>query len=182
MSHNLAQLYQAHFEELHRYAFTILNDSHLAEDAVQDCFIDFSVAMAKEKAILAPRAYLYKMVYNKALKLLQHKASDNDVLLLGQQKDDSQNRLEAIVHSEKEFTKQQLMESVLALMPEQCRTVFLKSKLEQQKYKEIAAALNISEKTVEAHMSKALKIIREFVRVNGISFTLIIAILSHEWN
>ena len=45
-------------------------------------------------------------------------------------------------------------------MPEQCRTVFQLSRFEDMKYKEIADKLDISIKTVENHMGKALKLLR----------------------
>jgi RNA polymerase sigma-70 factor (ECF subfamily) len=46
-------------------------------------------------------------------------------------------------------------------LPEQCRLVFKLSRFEELKYSEIAEQLNISIKTVENHMGKALKIMRE---------------------
>jgi RNA polymerase sigma-70 factor, ECF subfamily len=46
-------------------------------------------------------------------------------------------------------------------LPEQCRMVFKLSRYEQMKYQEIAEQLNISVKTVENHMGKALKLMRE---------------------
>ncbi len=49
----------------------------------------------------------------------------------------------------------------LQALPEKCREVFLFSRFEDMGYKEIAWKLNISVKTVETHMSKALMILRE---------------------
>ena len=50
--------------------------------------------------------------------------------------------------------------NVLNELPEQCRTVFQLSRFEDMKYKEIADKLDISVKTVENHMGKALKLLR----------------------
>ena len=49
-----------------------------------------------------------------------------------------------------------LLENVLKEMPPKCREVFKMSKLQKMKYKEIAERLNISEKTVENHIGKAI--------------------------
>jgi RNA polymerase sigma-70 factor (ECF subfamily) len=45
-------------------------------------------------------------------------------------------------------------------MPEGCRRIFILNRFEKQSYKEIANTLNISIKTVENQMAKALKILR----------------------
>jgi len=58
-------------------------------------------------------------------------------------------------------------------LPEKCRNVFQLSRFDQMKYQEIADALNISVKTVENQMGKALKILRHRV----IDFLILIFIL-----
>jgi RNA polymerase sigma-70 factor (ECF subfamily) len=52
------------------------------------------------------------------------------------------------------------LSNALRELPEQCRTIFQLSRFEDLKYREIAAQLNISEKTVENQMGKALKLLR----------------------
>jgi RNA polymerase sigma-70 factor (ECF subfamily) len=51
--------------------------------------------------------------------------------------------------------------NAIQVLPEQCRLVFQLSRFEELKYQEIADQLSISVKTVENHMGKALKIMRE---------------------
>jgi len=53
------------------------------------------------------------------------------------------------------------IEEALSQLPEKCRQVFEMSRYNGMKYKEIAEELDISPKTVEAHMSKAIKTLRE---------------------
>ena len=56
---------------------------------------------------------------------------------------------------------QQKIEKAIQRLPEQCRLVFKMSRYEELKYREIASVLNISIKTVENQMGKALKLMRE---------------------
>ena len=71
----------------------------------------------------------------------------------------------------------QMLENVLQEMPPKCREVFRMSKLQRMKYKEIASRLNISEKTVENHIGKAIKIIRAYIAANPIITTITLFIL-----
>ena len=59
------------------------------------------------------------------------------------------------------LTKEQAIQEAIATLPEKCREVFVLSKIEGLKNREIAEKLNISEKTVERHMSIALSKLRE---------------------
>ena len=64
---------------------------------------------------------------------------------------------DAEIHYNNLFIK---VNEVIARLPMQCQKVFLLSRFENKKYHEIAAELHISPKTVEVHISKALKHLR----------------------
>jgi RNA polymerase sigma-70 factor (ECF subfamily) len=55
---------------------------------------------------------------------------------------------------------QSRIHKALEQLPEQCRTIFQMSRFEELKYRDIAERLEISPKTVENQMGKALKIMR----------------------
>ncbi len=57
------------------------------------------------------------------------------------------------------------LEKGINKLPEKCRIVFLLSRDENKTYAEIAAQLNISQKTVEAHISKALSTLRQDLKI-----------------
>lgn len=59
---------------------------------------------------------------------------------------------------------EQIIENALEQLPPQCRMVFKLSRFENRKNKEIAEELGISEKTVEGHMTKALKVLRSALK------------------
>ena len=63
---------------------------------------------------------------------------------------------------EKLFTDelQSLVDKALETLPEQTRDIFVRSRYNNQSHKEIAVALGISTKTVEFHITKALKVLR----------------------
>jgi RNA polymerase sigma-70 factor (family 1) len=61
---------------------------------------------------------------------------------------------------------------VVETLPEKCRQVYKRSRIEGQSAREIAVELNISEKTVEAHLTKALKQIRLSLRHINMMFFL----------
>ena len=75
--------------------------------------------------------------------------------------------IEAIDEIEDELDNQILLEKIrleIDKLPPKCREVFILSKVKGMKYKEIAEELNISTKTIENHMTKALKMIRDSMR------------------
>lgn len=63
-------------------------------------------------------------------------------------------------------------------LPPKCKEVFLLSRMSKQSYKEIADTLNISVKTVENQIGKALKILRTFVKENRVLLIIIIILMN----
>lgn len=55
---------------------------------------------------------------------------------------------------------EQIIESTLSQLPPQCRTIFIASRFNEKKNREIAEELGISVKAVEGHITKALKLFR----------------------
>jgi len=165
-------LFIAHYEALHRYAFTILKDHEDAKDAVQAVFLHIWEKRGRIAVHTSFRAYLFRSVYNHCINQLKKRAAEerhyshmvpeivSDLAL--------KDQLE-----EEQFYKRKV-DQVLAQLPPQCREVFIKSRAAQKKYADIAQELGISIKTVEAHMSKALKLIRQALRVLLVIMYLII--------
>lgn len=162
---DIEQLFKEHYSALHRYAFTIVKDEDNAKDVVQSVFIHLWEKRESLHITSSPKAYLFRSVYNECLNSLkknevlrrhQHQAAAHEE----KYSDDQQSFL-----AEEEMLTRRKIDRILDELPPQCREVFVKSRAEQKKYSEIAAELGIAVKTVEAHMSKALKLIRQIVRV-----------------
>ena len=68
---------------------------------------------------------------------------------------------------------------MIGQLPSQCQKVFLLNRFENKRYQEIADELGISPKTVEVHISKALKILREALQKDWL-IPVFILIFSHQ--
>lgn len=159
----IENLFKDYYEALHRYAFSILKDEDDAKDILQIVFINIWERRETLQITSSTKAYLYRSVYNESLNYikkegvrLKHQEGASVLQESTQPTTDAQEDI---------IMWKQKVDSVLDQMPPQCRTVFVKSRTENKKYLEIADELGISVKTVEAHMSKALKIIRTIVGV-----------------
>jgi RNA polymerase sigma-70 factor (ECF subfamily) len=73
------------------------------------------------------------------------------------------------------------IKSALQRLPEKCREVFELSRFENRKYSEIADHLNISVKTVETQMSKALQILKEELKDYLMIIILMLLRNMHNW-
>jgi RNA polymerase sigma-70 factor (ECF subfamily) len=152
------QVFKTHYKNLHAYAFTMLKDEDEAEETVQQVFFKLWERSEQLNFSGSVAAYLYRAVHNESLNFLKHqKVKDSHRLHVAYS---MKNKAE---QPQSKMAKKELEEKfkeALNELPEQCRTVFQLSRFEDMKYKEIADKLDISVKTVENHMGKALKLLR----------------------
>lgn len=155
-------IFRTYYQPLCNYAYTFVQDKDEAEEIVQTTFL----AVWEKKEVLEIRStirpYLYAMVRNACLNVIKHAKIKQQhaavELAMGEHSVESVSR--TVMAGELERRIHEAME----VLPEQCRLVFKLSRFEELKYQEIADQLNISVKTVENHMGKALKIMREQLR------------------
>jgi|GEM_PF-6124 len=152
------KVFKEHFKGLHSYAFTIIKDDIMAEEMVQNVFFKLWEKKGRLEVNQSVAAYLYRAVYNESLNYLKHlKVRDAHQAYVKHQPEGSNSTAEHM----KLQDLQRHLDKAMAELPEQCRTVFQMSRFEELKYHEIATRLNISVKTVENHMGKALRLLRE---------------------
>lgn len=152
------EVFKTYFKNLHAYACTILKDEADAEEAVQQVFFKLWERAEHLSFSGSVAAYLYRAVHNQCLNQLKHQQvkANHQLHVAYSMKNESVNGPAKMISKELE----QKIREALNELPEQCRTVFQLSRFEEMKYREIADQLDISIKTVENQMGKALKQLR----------------------
>jgi RNA polymerase sigma-70 factor (ECF subfamily) len=155
-------MFRTYYQPLCRYAYSFVHETEEAEEIVQSSFISFWEKKESIEITTSVKAYLYRAIRNACLNNLKHEkvklAFAQHQAYSGSKQDESSEQ--TLLHDELE---QKIM-AAMQKLPEQCRIIFKLSRFEELKYQEIADQLNISIKTVENQMGKALKIMREQLR------------------
>lgn len=150
------EIFDAHYEELCHYAFTIIRDTGEAEDIVQSIYAKLWEQRENIGIVISVRSYLFKSVYHKCINYLEHKEV-------------KRNHNGYVLHSisresqQPEVFPEELEENIkraIDTLPSQCRTVFVMSRYEELKHSEISERMNISVNTIQNQICKALKILR----------------------
>ncbi len=152
-------VYKTYFKALYIYAYTMLKDETQAEEMVQNLFMKLWDRKEKISIETSLKAYLYKSVYHESLNYMKHlkvKATYENHATQVMKNVKSESPSHKLMYKNLEDK----LRTALNELPEQCRTVFQLSRYEELKYREIAERLQISEKTVENHMGKALRLLR----------------------
>ena len=152
------KVFRLYFKSLHSYAYTFMKDDELPEEIVQNVFCRIWEKRNQLKTDGSLKAYLYRSVHNESLNHLKQQKNRVNLQVLYSNANEESTSLasEKIMLTELGTHIQQALNE----LPEQCRTIFQMSRFEQLKYQQIADQLNLSIKTVENQMGKALKILR----------------------
>ncbi len=159
-------LFERYYPRLLFYATQFLDENE-AKDVLQDVFVEVwdqrDVLVAGDKI----HAYLYRLVYTHCINILNRekiksKYADSLIELYNHKikfyEQEDHNEIFQNIENQ-ELNKE--MTAAIDKLPEKCKEVFKLSYLHDLKNKEIADVMGISLRTVEAHMYKALKILRK---------------------
>lgn len=157
-------LYETYFDRLLFQASRFVNDRAEAEDIVSEVFADLWTKMDTLDLDAGMASYLYRAVSSRALNFLRHQ--NIAAVRIEALEAINEKRLEFIDRTtpDDNIETQDIkngIESALSELPEKCREVFVLSYINGLKSKDIADAMGVSVRTVEAHIYKALRIMRE---------------------
>lgn len=154
----LSELYLRYWDKMLVVAFNRLGKPEEAEEIVQDIFFWLWQNRKKLEIRHSFNTYISVAVQYRVIDKLDnlyrlYRRGENAALYNDQYSPSPEQYLLA-----KELRDQ--LEAAVIKLPEKCQIIFRRSREQGQTYKQIAAELGIAEKTVEAHMSKALRDIR----------------------
>lgn len=151
-------LFKSSFKGLCWFAVKYVKDLDTAKEIVQDAFINLWEKRENIDLSKPVKSYLSTIIYNKSLNYLRdNKKFNKDILAFENiYPDTGYYQTDKLIEDEISIK----IKSAIEELPEKCREVFILSRYENLKYQQIADKLQISVKTVEAQMSKALQHMR----------------------
>jgi RNA polymerase sigma-70 factor (ECF subfamily) len=158
------QIYKEHYAGLMHFATGWLGVESDAHEVVQEIFISVWEKGDDLNWDIGLKAYLYRSVKNRCFNLNRDRKITVDV-------EDQKEHIQSKVASpdqgllDEDFNTR--VNKAIESLPTRCRQVFLLKRREGFSQKEIAELMDTTEKTVENQMSKAMKILREKIKVGN---------------
>ena len=150
-------IFRTWYAPLVQFAERMLREREAAEETVQDVMLELWKRRASLVIQGSPQAYLFQSTRNRALNRLRHLRVEN-------REEFDTDTLAAPSSADAGASEQEIevaLREAIASLPPRCRQVFDLNRVQGLKYAEVAAALDISVKAVEAHMARALRTLRE---------------------
>lgn len=159
--HAAELLFKKYYSDVCYAVYRIIPDATLSEDIAQDVFLEIWRKRETINIKTSVKAYLKKAGVNKALNHIRARK-------VRFERDDSHEMQNISIRDHagevEVLDLQAIIDKAIDSLPNKCRIVFSLSRFEELSYKEIAGKLDISVKTVENQIGKALKILRAAVK------------------
>jgi RNA polymerase sigma-70 factor (ECF subfamily) len=156
------EIYREYYSSLCFYCLRFVSKPEDAEEIVQVLFLKLWLKREELTINSSFKSYLYKAVQNSSINFINKKQSN------GTYREDEFIEIEEPNNNGHELLEEAELDvrikSAIARLPERRRKIFELSRFGDLKYYQIAETLNISVKTVEIQMSKALKTLRESLK------------------
>lgn len=152
-------IFEKYYPLLVVFAKKYLNDLDLSKGLIQEFFVKFYEKKDEIEINTSLKSYLYLSARNTCLNYIEKK--------------NIQNRHHQIIQNSSSELSEEVQEKIeeteleheifkhVDMLPDQCKRIFKMSRVDGKKNKEIAEELNISKRTVETQISKALKLLRK---------------------
>jgi RNA polymerase sigma-70 factor (ECF subfamily) len=160
------ELFKQTYPRLLGYCSLFIHNQAQANDLVQECFVRLWEKRSTISASQSVESLLFVMLRNRCLNYLRDQklhVSDKNINLVGENELQHLYQLD-LAGKEEKTLEEKLIEAIresVEKLPEKRKLVFVKTKIEGKKNKEVAEELNISVKAVEKHLHQAKEQIRK---------------------
>ncbi|MDX9881066.1 MAG: RNA polymerase sigma-70 factor [Prolixibacteraceae bacterium] len=159
------QIMESWYSRLLNFANGYLRNEENAREAIQDVFLHLWDNRTKLADNTSLNAYLFTLTRNRCIDFIRR---ERLMLQFRTDKQEEYLRLTENHHALSDpildgifaWELQSEIDRTVSSLPEQCRKVFIMSRMHGMKNREISSLLDLSEKTVESHLTKALRTIR----------------------
>jgi RNA polymerase sigma-70 factor (ECF subfamily) len=153
------KLFKTLFPSLSHFARKYVPDNDTAKEITHDVFLNLWEKRENIDSSTSLKSYLFTSVYNRCMNYIRdHRKFNRDEQIFNILEQEEQSV--PYDHLEEQELESKIIDSLNSLPP-RCREIFMLNRFEGINYAEIAEKLDISVKTVETQMSKALRILRE---------------------
>jgi RNA polymerase sigma-70 factor (ECF subfamily) len=159
-----SELYEKYSSLLYAHAYKMLNSREDAKDIVQDLFFNLWEKRMDLEIRQSLSSYLYTSVRNRILD--QMAKEKNRMRFLNSLQSFLDEGVETTEAQVRETELKEIIENEVAQLPEKMRLVFTLSRNEELSHKEIAEALQVSDKTVKKQVSNALSILKKKLEIS----------------
>jgi RNA polymerase sigma-70 factor (ECF subfamily) len=151
-------IFKQHYAPLVAYACKYVTEIDVAREIVQDFFVRFYEKRLTINIDTSLKSYLYRSVFNASMNYINQRNIQEKHLKNINLESDTEENLESEIYSAE--LQYRIFEAIEEL-PLKCGRIFKMNRLEGLKNEEIATMLNLSKRTVETQISKALRILRK---------------------
>lgn len=172
-------LFKRFYPRLLGYAIRFVQDEDLAKDILQECFMNFWEKRQLLSAV-SISSLLFLMVRNACLNYLKHHMLANYLSIDYLSTLDGEEKLysaDLMFSTDENILYEDLktqIDAALSKLSPRSREIFLLSRFDGMKNKEIAELLGISTTAVEKHISKSLKVISDYLKDNSSYYQYIV--------
>ncbi|SCY52039.1 RNA polymerase sigma-70 factor, ECF subfamily [Flavobacterium anhuiense] len=173
--------YDKYFKRIQSFSIQFIYDQDEAENLAQEALLHLWQSRENVESLNGIQAFLFTYAKSKCLNLIRHNKVKNKFkndLLNHKERELNIEVLNSIQFDPLELTElERIIHESISYLPPKTREVFIKKRFENKKNAEIAEELGVSLKAVEAHMTKALKILK--TRLSDYLFLIFILIYNN---
>lgn len=153
------EIFRLYYSPLCWYAASITGDMESAEEIVEELFYTLWKNREQIQIFQSLKSYLYRAVRNEAVQYCEHQDIKERYCTSARTEEEQETTSDP--HRQMEYKElQSIVQHALNRLPDRRQRIFTMHRIQGMKYSEIALALSLSVKTVEAEMTKVLRVLR----------------------